>query len=263
MYCMCNKSQLLLLICLFQLVLTQAQNDITAKEVLSSYFEAVGGKEKWKALQSRKAEETIAYYNSEGKFDLVDYTAYHTKYFLAPNNYMDKKLYGFLLNLTCFTSDCGWIYFDEGQNIVFVRKEHLKKRRKLPRIGALEVLNNEYIDTVKSENNLLRIDFKYEKRDNGIESIYFDPDTFLIKKRIYDSQGIYHCEWRFSGYRKKDGFMEPYKIDFYVNDHLYSTTEVEEIAYNQFIDSQLFVPPVKCDVSKRVVHLSEPLSFVY
>ena len=101
------------------------------------------------------------------------------------------------------------------------------------------------IDSVILENNFYRIDFN-DTDWKRIMSVYFDKESYLIKKHSYSNDGVDRHEYYYNDYREKNRYVEPYSIENYVDGKKYSTISVKNIEYNPTIDPSIFEPPVKC-----------------
>lgn len=236
--------------------------DMTAKDVLSQHFEAIGGKKHWKSLESRKAEEIITTYT--GRTEAVDQILYFKNFYKNPGKYLKTWTESIFYNLIVFTPDCSWFYFDERQSVQFYPNGIIKDK-KWPQIEAVKIVNFPMIDSLIIENSLYRIDF-WEEKWNRILSVYFDPHTFLINKHSYVNPGetALH-EYYYSDYREKDGYVEPYLIDNYVDGVKFKSSEMTSIEYNIDIDETIFDPPVPCQKDEKlsIVNLEQPLPYKY
>ena len=79
----------LILVVLANFSQAQTEAKISGEEILARYFKAIGGKERWENLESRKAKENLSLFVSSGLMEMEDEVLDYTMYFQAPNRYLD------------------------------------------------------------------------------------------------------------------------------------------------------------------------------
>lgn len=254
----------LILVVLANFSQAQTEAKISGEEILVRYFKAIGGKERWENLESRKAKENLSLFVSSGLMEMEDEVLDYTKYFQAPNSYLDLWFQDMYYSTYVQTPGCVWYYLDKSISVLFPDKKYRKREATFPRIGVLEILNFPMVGSVFLENDSYRVDFedKFWKR---VMSVYFDRESFLITKHSYtDLGGDYH-EYLYKDYQEKDGYLEPYLIENYVDSKKYKAIRVKSIDYNLDIDPTMFTPPTKC-ISKSesvTVPLKERMPFIF
>lgn len=241
-------------------IYSQPNASISPKKVVNNYLDAIGGKSNWSKLQSRKSIETYSVYNSHSLVETLDKTFEFKKIYKYPDNYLSFWDDAFFWNQIIKTSSCTWIYTDQSMNITFMGETYKKKKTNLPQFGILEILNFPMIDSLIVEDDFYRIDFKDEKWKR-IMSVFFDPQTFLVRKHSYSNNGTDFHEYYYSDYRAQDGFIEAYLIENFVDLKKFKVISVSEILYNVDIDSQIFIPPVECMQETKVVNLHDALPY--
>ena len=237
---------------------------VEAREVINLYLEAIGGKDHWKNLESRKAQENVTLYTSTGLMEIEDQVLDYTKYFQVPNNYLDLWFKAMHFTIFVQTSNCTWYYLDKNVSVLFMDKKYRKQKAKFPRIGVLEILNFPIAGDAVVEKDSYRIDFE-DRPWKRLISIYFDKENFLITQHAYTNPGGDRHEYFYKDYREKDGYLEPYIIENYVESRKYKVTTIKSIQYNLEVDPAIFTPPVEC-ISKSenvTVPLEERIPFIF
>lgn len=256
---------ILLLLFIINLNFAKAQKkQLSANEIVNNYLEAIGGREKWETLQSRVEDGFVFYPIEEGSSSLITKDETRKRYDLSPGYHLEKKN-SFLNETTImsYKSDCNWFYSEKISTLHFFGLEPAKMATDYPRTEALEALNLKMIRKVEEDSLCYKIDFKDIRQANGIQTLYFDKETFLLSKRTFLSKTDVLWEYTFEDYRIKDGFKEPYTIYFKANDDLFLTYKIDEIVYNSTLAQKMFEPPVPCRNFPSSEVLDVPFFFNY
>ncbi|MEM6816302.1 MAG: hypothetical protein AAF600_18235 [Bacteroidota bacterium] len=236
----------------------------SAQEVVDRYMQAIGGRDRWESLNSRKTREKYDIYESTIVSESIDRTLDYTKYFKAPNSYLDVWFENLFYSVYASNSDCVWFYSDKGVYILFLNKKYLKVPAKLPKLGILEVIGLPMVDNVTVEDGMFRVDFEDETWGRTI-SVYFDRESFLVRKHSYSNDGKDMHEYYYKDYRNKNGFLEPYLIENFVNYTKFKVTTIEEVIYNVDIDPTIFQSPLPCPLDGEInsIKLENNLPYIY
>lgn len=259
-----NRKRLIINLIFFLLLANSygySQKLPNAKTVTSRYLEAIGGKKKWSELKERESFEKVSLYQSDAPIATVYKFMDYYKGFQAPNNYVDVWYEGFDFSILCETSICKWLYSGADLSVMFLGKKRNRESTVYPRIKPLEMLNFRMIDSVIVENGFYRVDF-VDTDWKRVMSVYFDKESYLVKRHSYSNDGVDKHEYFYNDYRDEGGYLEPYSIENFVNGKKYKTIDVQSIKYNSFIDPSVYEPPVECS-SEGVVQLEKPVSFPF
>ena len=233
----------------------------TAKAVTNRYWEAIGGKKRWRELNSRISFEKVSLYQSDAPIATAYKFMDYYKGFQTPNSYLDAWYEGLHYSILAETSTCKWLYYDTDLSLMFLGKKRNKEPTTYPRIKPLEILNYQMMDSVIIENDFYRIDF-IDTDWNRIMSVYFDKTSYLIMKHSYSNSGIDKHEYYYNDYREQNGYFEPYSIVNFVDGKKYKTIDVQRISYNSIMDPSVFGPPVNC-ADEGVLQLEKRMVFPF
>lgn len=251
----------------FFLILTFTIQAQDAEEVIYKFLEATGGKEKWMNLKTRKAEEIVKVYNSNGFIETVEREFFYTKYYQSPNYYLDVwfEATSLFFNLRCSSDKFVWYYLGKNQVVRFLPEKYIKETSELPRIGVMEILCLPILNGVIDRGGFFRIDFDDEFWNRTI-SLYFDKESYLIKKKSYKnpSESTLH-EFFYKEYKMSNGFLEPRIVENFVDAKKFKTTEIQTIVYDMKVQTKIFDPPVPSSKQRPGEWhvIKESLPFIY
>lgn len=248
----------------FLLLLSNSLFSQSAKDVVDNYFEAIGGKSRWKKLQSRKSVEELTVYSKDSFTEVIDRTLNYTNYYQEPASYLRSWTENIFFFIRAYTTSCNWYYSDHTMSVSFFDKEYNVKKTSIPQIGILKILTFPMKDSVIIEDNCYRIDFE-DVLWNRTMSVYFDKRTYLVTKHTYKSSGESILrEYYYKNYKDKGGYVEPYIIEHYLDGAKYTITKVEQVFYDIDVNPEIFLPPIECDQKKyKPIKLDGPLRFSY
>lgn len=236
-----------------------SQDTVSSEAIVYNYLEAIGGANAWKELKSRVVKEEYIYYNNRGVLETENKRKVYSKWYLFPNNYLEVSVEGTNWFVMSFTSDCAWIYFDQGKMLSFLDDKFQEPMKTFPRIEVLEILNYQILGK-EDDANYFKIDFADKFWDRTI-TVYFNKHTYLVDKYEYSNDGSDFHEFYLSDYHDKEGYKEPYVIESYVNHKKFKKSIKHNVLYNSKIDEEIFDAPIECSYNKKPVMLSEPLDF--
>jgi hypothetical protein len=236
----------------------QPKAGIKAEEVIANYLKAVGGSTAWQGLQSRVADMAVVRYDEPSGITIAKKIQSQTNFYLAPDNHLELTIDKLQQSIFCLRNGCNWYYSEKANLLAFFGPEPIHFDKTFPRVNALEVLNLKMINKVVVEDNQYRIDFKDARQKEGIQSLYFDMESYLVVKRSYPSKTDVRWTFMYDNYQMKNGFMEPYFITLKANDDIYMTYEVKSIDYNIGLGELLFTPPKPCKNESHYERLDTP-----
>lgn len=248
-----------------QLLTAQQKPKITAQNVIDQYLEVLGGAERWRNLKTRVENGWVVQHEPDATYvPVIPKDVTRTNFFLAPNYHLELKNSFFLKTLImCFRPKCNWLYSEKTSSVYFFGPEPIEFENKFPRTEALEALNLKMINQVSKEDSLYRIDFKDKRQSDGVQSLYFDEKTNFLVKRTFLSNTDVFWEIVLSDYRQKDGFIEPYKIEYISSGIPYMSIVISTISYDTQLDPMMFDPPIPCKNSSSSELLESPFIFEY
>ncbi|WP_421874747.1 hypothetical protein [Marinoscillum sp.] len=239
------------------------QQKLTAEDVIGRFLEATGGKERWLNLDSRVEKCLITKYETDGSFGVNQSIKAQTIYYQSPDQFLEhtfstKNLYH-SESILFKIRTCAWYYTSNTNSVVFFEPEPITFAKEFPRTYLMEALNLEPIKKVKEEDGMYRVDFKDDRQDGGVQSLFFDKETFLIKRRSYVTKSTM-TPWTFTfeEYQSSGGFKEPRKVELKGGGEPFMTIAVSEISYDVILNPDLFKPPVPCDGGGKMVSLDAP-----
>ena len=240
-----------------------AQSSLTAKEVIGRFLENTGGKERWLNLDSRIERSQIIRYEESQNFQLNNALQAQASYYQSPDRYLEHtfttKKNSHSESVLYKSKKCPWYYHSDLNSIVFLESEPITFSNDFPRTYLMEPLNLKVVQKVTEEDNMYRVDFIDDRQEGGVQSLYFDKETFLIQKRSFVTKSTM-TPWvfTFEDYQTTDGYVEPRLIKLYGGDEPFMTIEVKEIIYGAVLNTDLFEPPVKCTGKASTVLLDAP-----
>jgi hypothetical protein len=209
-------------------------------------LQAIGGREQWQNLRSRVADMIVIRYDASNSMLKSDKISSQTNFFLAPANHLELTIENLKQSIYCLHDDCNWYYSEKINYLHFFGPEPIHFDNAYPRVNALEVLNLKMINKVVIEEGMYRIDFKDGRQKDGIQSLYFDRESYLVMKRSSLSNNEVRWSFIYENYQQKEGYTEPYLIKLMANNDIYMTYQVEEIDYSVKLNPALFDPPKPC-----------------
>jgi outer membrane lipoprotein-sorting protein len=235
----------LLLLAVFSLTAVQAQ-DMTADEVLDNYFEAVGGKEKIRAMQSRKMTATMSMQGME--FPGVIYE-------MAPNKQrVELDVQGQQIVMAYDGEDAWWIMpFQTGpdpQDMPADQAESMTKETFEPAFidyadkgHSVELVGKEEVDGAEAYA------IKLTKENGDVEIHYFDAEYFvpiMIKTEVDEGpmKGQF-VEQYLSDYQEVDGFMIPFFLETKVAGQTGQQITIKSVEVDPEIEAAIFSRPQK------------------
>jgi outer membrane lipoprotein-sorting protein len=235
----------LLLLAVFSLTAVQAQ-DMTADEVLDNYFEAIGGKEKIRAMQSRKM---IATMNMQGmEFPGVIYE-------MVPNKQrVEVDVQGQQIVMAYDGEDAWWIMpFQTGpdpQDMPEDQAEGMTKETFEPPFidyadkgHSVELLGKEEVDGAETYV------IKLTKENGDVQTHYFDAEYFvpiMVKTAVDEGpmKGQF-VEQYLSDYQEVDGFMVPFFLETKVAGQTGQQITIKEVQIDPELEATIFSRPQK------------------
>lgn len=234
----------LLLLAAFSLVGLQAQDEMTADQILDNYFEAVGGKENLRKMQSRKMTATMSMQGME--FPGVIYE-------MAPNKQrVEVDVQGQQIVMAYDGEDAWWIMpFQTGpdpQDMPEDQAESMTKQKFEPEFidytekgHSVELLGMEEVDGAQTYA------VKLTKENGDVETHYFDAEYFvpvMIKTEIDEGpmKGQF-VEQFLSDYQEVGGFMIPHYMETKMGGQTGQKITIKEIVINPELEAALFGRP--------------------
>jgi len=253
-----------ILICLYTSSFCQEINEFrNAQEVIETFFDKIGGHEKWNNLQTRIEYSTVIRHDDSEHLP-INNSSDMVNYFKSPNYNMMKKL-SFQKGkyLKVYTPGCSWYYFEILSSILFFDFGTIKKSDRFPRTEFSAVFNLKFNKKVEEDNLHYILEAIDARRKDGVQRLYFNKETLLLEKRTWLGKDDVLWSFLFEKYVEKKGFKEPYEIIRYGNMEAYSTTSIDDIKYNESIDSNLFTLPVPCGEPETHVQVDKTLLIDY
>lgn len=232
-----------LIFCCLHSTLAQKKARIEHDQLIANYLSAIGGKEKWLNLKTRKLKEKYLLY-SGSRVEVINQTIPFLKYYTYPNSYLSAHKKGLLWTSIVNTSDCSWIYSGKTENLTFRGSKSILKQGKYPRIDVLEFFNFPVEGPVVDKSGFYVINFQDKYYGRKI-AVYFDKTTYLVEKYSYYGGSVLQENY-FKDYKTKDGFTEAYRIDNLVDGKKFKTMLKENVEYNVDIDASVYLPPETC-----------------
>lgn len=254
-----NKYYVILLY-LFSFFTSWSQEKITSEEVIDRFLEKIGGKERILLLDTRVENSSIINYGGQGgSVNSQNKIIAQSVYYKSPDHFLEHSFstkVGFHTESILYKSEaCPWYYTSAMQGIKFFDPAPIKFKKDYPRTYFLEPFNLKPEKYASVEGGMYRVDFKDHRQDGGIQSVFFDQETYLLVKRAYVTKSTM-TPWTFyfENYETTDGFTEPRTINLYGGSDLYMSVEIEEISYNVNLNPAIFEPPVAC-IQGELIHL--------
>jgi outer membrane lipoprotein-sorting protein len=229
------------LIALFSVNLSQAQ---TADEVLNKYWEAVGGKTKWKELKSMVMT---------GKASQMGQDFPYTVYTKSPNKMkVSVSFQGKEIIPQAFDGDVAW-----GTNFMTMQTEK-KSDEETKEMKEEAEFEPKFLDYAQKGHKVAlegkeTIDgtecykIKLTQKDGDLEYHFFDTDSnALIMSRSFGKTGQMkgiEIESYFSDYKEINGLMIPHSQQQKIKGQLQSTLTLESVKLNENIDDKVFTMP--------------------
>jgi len=230
-----------------------------AKEVIEAFFEKIGGIQRWDSLKTRIEHSTELRANQP-----TSNLLFTTNYFRYP--YFNTQKQGSFLkgkSLKVHTPECSWFYSEILSSILFFDYEIVKTTDRYPKTEFLDVFNLKVKKKVDQDESHYIVQFNDERRKDGIQTLYFDKETSLLQKRTWLAKDDVLWTFTFERYIEKNGFVEPYEIVRYGNEKPFLTISIDNIEYNENIDSYLFSAPIPCGEPETHVEVDASLLINY
>lgn len=236
----------LLLLAAFTLTAAVQAQDMTADQVLDNYFEAVGGKEKIRAMKSRKMTATMSMQGME--FPGVIYE-------MAPNKQrVEVDVQGQQIVMAYDGEDAWWIMpFQTGpdpQDMPEDQAEGMTKETFEPPFidyadkgHSVELVGTEEVEGAETYA------IKLTKANGDVQTHYFDAEYFvpiMIKTEVDEGpmKGQF-VEQYISDYQEVDGFMVPFYLETKIGGQTGQKITIKEVMIDPEIDKDLFSRPQK------------------
>jgi outer membrane lipoprotein-sorting protein len=237
-----NKSLLITAIAMFMAVSASAQ---TADEIISTYVQAIGGKDVLNKITSVYTESTMEVMGMQiiGKTTILN----------GKGMKQEMEVMGSTMT-TCLTDKGGWTInpMAGGTEPVDMPAEQFNSAKDQLIVGApfinymqngskSELLGTEAVGAVNA--------YKIKLTDsNNKSSVYFfDPKTFFLLKSIQqsDNQGqMVENIIIFSDYKATNGYTMPYKMEMDMNaGQMAMTMTVTKVELNKQVDEAIFSKP--------------------
>jgi outer membrane lipoprotein-sorting protein len=235
----------LLLLAVFSWTVVKAQ-DMTADEILDQYFEVVGGKEKIRAMQSRKMTATMSMQGME--FPGVLYEK-------APNmQRIEVDVQGQQIVMAYDGKDAWWIMpFQTGpapQDMPKDQAESMTKETFEPSFldyaekgHSAELVGKEEVEGAEAYA------IKLTKKNSDVQIHYFDAEYFvliMIKTKVDEGpmKGQF-VEQYLSDYQEVDGYMMPFYLETKIAGQMGQQIRIKEVHINPELDLAIFSRPKK------------------
>jgi len=230
-----------------------------AQEVLEAFFEKIGGVERWDSLKTRIEHSTELRANQP-----TSNLLFTTNYFMYPN-FNVKKKQSFLKgkSLLVFTLECSWYYSEILSSILFFDYEIVKPTDRFPKSEFMEMFNLQTKKKVAQDDLHYIVKLIDSRKKDGIQTLYFDKETLLLQKRVFIEKNDVLWTYTYEKYIEKRGYVEPYEIVLYSNSEQYLSRSIDDIKYNENIDSVLFISPIPCGEPETHVEVDASLLINY
>ena len=232
---------LLAVLGLFSMTMAKAQ---TADDIINKYFEAMGGKEKLKAVKSLQIESSL---------EVMGNDAPTNRYWLDGKAYKNETEFSGQKIIQCVTDTGGWsVNPMAGQTSPEPIPDEVRKAAKIQthvyplldfasRGDRVELLGRDSVNGV----NAYKV--KFTSRDSVEILFYFDPSTYYIAKVVVigTMQGQDATTMiEFSNYQKTDfGVMFAMTEKITLPQGITLTLTNKKIDINKEIDPNIFVMP--------------------
>jgi len=233
----------LLLLAVLPLTTMQAQ-DMTTDDLLDQYFEAIGGKEKIRAMKSRKMTATMSMQGME--FPGVIYE-------MAPNmQRVEVDVQGQQIVMAYDGEDAWWIMpFQTGPNPQDMPEDQAEGMKKetfeTPFINyadkghTVELLGKEDVEGAEAYA------VKLTKKNGDVQTHYFDAEYFvpiMIRTEIDEGpmKGQF-VEQYVSDYQEVEGFMIPFYLETKIGGQTGQKITINKVEINPEIEVSIFSRP--------------------
>jgi hypothetical protein len=234
----------LLVICLITLLsatYTQAQ---TADEVLNKYWDAVGGKAKWKALKSMTQIGKAP--SPQGEFPITIYSK-------APNKTkIEVSVQGKTMVIQAFDGKDAWNSQNMNMEAVKMNEEQTKEIKD----GAdfepkfMDYAAKGHKVTLEGKETLDGTEcfkVKLTKKDGTLEYYFFDTENYaMIVVRSYINSGPSkgtEIDTYLSDYKDVNGLMMPFSIEQKLKGQTVFKIALDTIKVDEAIDDKVFAMP--------------------
>lgn len=212
-----------------------------ARLIISKYFEAKGGKQRWMNLASISKEFTHVKYAGLFRSD----TLYHATFLVKPNKFKQITREGSKVSMLVLNGDILWSQYNGNSSLI--PEEHIAFFRSSMAIVGIEEL---FLDSTASILFLGEKDFqrkKYNvlraKRNDWLyyHNYYFDIETNLLHCSEANVNGLVTY---FKDYQWTDGLLFAYSEEIYDRSKkLISMTFYKNIRPNVSLSEDLFKYP--------------------
>jgi outer membrane lipoprotein-sorting protein len=236
---------------MFTLAMVMLAKAQTADEILDKYFQNIGGKDKWKALSSRKSTGKISFQNMDFPVTFLEKPSAKQR--------MSIQIQGVEI-VQAYDGTDGWMInpLQGGVDPVKMSDEESKefKDRKFQdefidyktKGHTVELLGTEEIDGVKCYKIQL-VKNKNNDQEDVTEVHYFDSENYVpIMIVSYARTGPakgQEIKTYISDYQDVNGLMMPFFLESKVNGQTMQKITIEKVALNEPIDDSMFAFPKK------------------
>lgn len=222
----------------------KAVADLTADEILTTYFENIGGQDAWKALKSMRMEAKMAQMGMEFPGVVMQ---------MPPNKQrIEVNIQGQQMIQAYDGETAWWINPFMGASDAQPMPEEMASE------FTKENFEDDYIDyaekghTVeylgqKEVDGVMTHELKLTKKDGTVEYTYFEPEYMvpIMQKTIVDSGQMegQAVETYLSNYEEVEGLMIPMSIESKVNGATQFSLTVTKVELNPELDETIFDYP--------------------
>lgn len=232
-------SYLLLTAFIFCSVGLQAQ---TADEIVNKYIDAIGGKDKIKAINSIYTEGSI---NMMGNESPLVITVLNGKGYKTESEFNNQKI------IQCFTDKGGWAVTPMGSGEAMAMPDDVYKEGRdqintggplfdYAARGSTVTLQGKEADGYK----LLVVN-----KDKVATTLFIDPSTYYITRILKKGQMMgqeINIVIKLSDYKKNDsGYTMAYQVETAIGEQFTMNTQLKKIEINKAVDPAVFTMPGK------------------
>lgn len=234
-----------------------------SQEILNAFLEKIGGAKRWDSLTTRIEYSYVTRHDGSENRPINNSYA-QTNYFKYPNFNVQKKE-SFLkgMSLLVYTPKCSWFYSEVLSSILFFDYGQVKPSDRFPKSEFWRALNHKPQGKADQDDLHFIIKMKDKSKKDGVQRLYFDKETFLLKRTtLLDNNGILYT-YSYDRYVQKEGFLEPYRIVLDGNGDPFLTIAIDKIEYDDKIDPKIFDSPIPCGKSETHVVVDDSLLVNY
>jgi len=240
------------LLSLFTITAAQAQ-DASLDDILSNYFENIGGEEEWKKIKSMEMSGKSA---AQGMEFPVTLKTMEPTYFKMEINFQGKQM------IQAFDGEVAWginpfMGGDEPQKGDEEQTKQMKKQKFQDEFidykgkgHEVELVGTEEVEGTETYK------IKMKKKEGDVVFYYFDTENFvpIMQKSFMDSGPMkgQTSETYMSDYQEVDGLMIPFTVEQKVAGNAVFSFTAEEVKLNpEGLDASAFAFPGGSDDKKE------------